>query len=146
MVKSGFILRVLVAMGFILTAQAQHPQVSLHPTPPDLAATLNAVDLNYSTIDEALSNLPQEPKDFAIVAGFREQLGAMRDVARKWAAVITVSSGKEMPPASTLFLLHTGAQGVQSVISEQTKDERISHLTNAQVQTATKEQYGLQLI
>jgi hypothetical protein len=128
----------LLAMGLFFSAHAQHPQIALHPTPTDLATTLNAIDISYSTINEAISTLPQEPKDFATVAGFCEQLVAMRDIARKWAAVITVSSGKEMPPASTLFLLFTGAQGVQSFVSEQTKDERSSHLTNAQVLAATK--------
>ena len=86
----------------------------MHPKAADLAAALQTIDVVFTRIEKPLTTLSADRDGATLSAGLQARLDGVRDVSRKWSAIITVSSGKEMPIASDLFFIYTEGLDIES--------------------------------
>src|SRR5439155_11134579 len=118
-------------------ARAQNPSIAVHPKPADFAKALEAVDVILTMIDEPFAVLSSKFDRQAGSARRWQMIGSVRDLSRRWAALITVSDGKQMPIASDLFFIYTQVNDIQSYISSVTSEERLRGQSSSILNAAT---------
>lgn len=123
-------------------ANAQSPAIQVHPKATDLAIALQTIDVVFTRIEKPLTTLSADFDGPTISAGMQARLDGVRDLSRKWSAIITVSSGKEMPTASDLFFIYTEALDIQSYGSALTSEDRLRGKASGIAQAAVNVVHG----
>lgn len=108
----------------------------VHPSASDIATALNGLDVALAKINVSIATLPSDPNS-PETKGFHDLSARTGEVAKKWAAIITVSEGSEIPTAGDLFFLYTQALNAQSFAAEYTREDHLQGLTRKQIDAVT---------
>jgi hypothetical protein len=128
---------VLVSICVIGVADAQTPITHVHPTPSDLASALQSVSVVLNRIDSPLSVLADKFDSEQISASMHANRIQIRELANRWASIITISDGKELPSASDLFTIYIEMDSIQSYSSDLTSADRFTVDTATLARNAT---------
>jgi hypothetical protein len=105
--------------------QAQNSGIAVHPSPPDLARAFETIDIVLARIAEPLNSVSSALSHFDASKNRRELDESLQSLTHRWAAIMTVSNGKELPAASDLFFVYTEMLDLESYIDSVTNGERI---------------------
>jgi hypothetical protein len=114
-------LMVLILMG-LASGRAQNPD---HPSPPVLARAFETVDVVLARIADPLISVSSALSQGDTGKNQRKLDDSVQSMAHQWAAIVTVSNGKELPVASDLFFIYTEMLDLQSYMESVTQEERI---------------------
>jgi hypothetical protein len=119
-------LAVLCALFLPLLAGAQQAEDKAHPRPSDIVSAFQSISVVINKIDRPLSVLSTQFDSPEISEAMRKRRVNLRGLASKWAGIIDLSKGKEIPSASDLFTIYTEMLDIQSFSAELTRDDRFT--------------------
>lgn len=134
------VLRVLILMGIVSAAprsQAQNSGIAVHPSPSDLARAFENIDIVLARIADPLVSVSSALSQADSGKNQREMDDSLQSLSPRWAALVTVSNGKELPAASDLFFMYTEMLDLGSYIDSVANDKRILEQPRAVVNAAT---------
>jgi hypothetical protein len=115
----------MVLSASILMGLAPSEAQNVHPSPSDLARAFETIDVVLARIADPLNSVSSALSQ-ADAGKNRQRLNdSVQGVVHRWAAIVTVSNGRELPVASDLFFIYTEMLDLQSYIDSVTNDKRM---------------------
>jgi hypothetical protein len=118
-------------------AEAQQQNNDVHPQAADIVSALQSVSVVINRIDPPLSTLANYFDSAQVSTAMHARRLQIREIASKWASIIDVSNGKELPSASDLFTIYTEMLNMQSYSSDLTREDRFNSNTASLAKDAT---------
>lgn len=115
----------MVISASILMGLASGQAQNVHPSPSDLTRAFENIDIVLARIADPLNTVSSALPEADAGINQQQTDDSLQSLSRRWAAIMTVSNGKELPVASDLFTIYTEVLDLGSYIDAVTSDKRI---------------------